>query len=115
MAALDTVAKMIADARALLQDTYTPYRYSEADLIRVLNSAVLEARRLRPDLFLPAYTLPEFSVAGDSTASIEAMYRPAFVYYMVGKAQLRDDEVDQDSRATVFLNKFVAQLTANPS
>lgn len=115
MAILDTVQKIIDDARELLQDTVAPYRYSDASLIRSLNIAVLEARRLRADLFLPAFTLPEYATPGDATTAIPDMYRPAFVYYVAGKAQLRDDETTQDARATVFLNKFVAQLATTPS
>jgi hypothetical protein len=34
----------------------------------------------------------------------------AFVYYICGQAQLRDDENVQDSRAVTFLNKFTSQM-----
>jgi hypothetical protein len=38
------------------------------------------------------------------------MYRVSLLYYICGQAQLRDDENTQDARASVFLNKFVAQM-----
>ncbi len=115
MAAYDTVGKIIDAARILLQDTRAgAYRYDDPSLILHLQDAILEARRIRPDLFLPNYTIPEVTARADAF-TLETMYRPAFVYYVAGKAQLRDDETGQDGRATVLLNKFVAQLTIMPS
>lgn len=110
--ALDTVADYVARARVLLQDTEEPYRYSDDELIEALNLAVLEARKLRPDLFLRTFkVLPEFASTDTSGAvDIDPQCRVAFLYYIVGHAQLRDDEDTQDARATVFLNKFAAQL-----
>lgn len=109
--ALDTVGDYVSQARVLLQDTVPDYRYSTAELINNLNLGLLEMRRLRPDLMMatfrtsiPKYTYPAQVVACDP------MYRVALLYYICGQAQLRDDEATQDSRATVFLNKFVAQL-----
>ena len=116
MAAYDTVGKIIDAARILLQDTRVGnYRYDDPSLILHLNDAVLEARRVRPDLFLPSFTLPAEYAAKTDPFTLEPMYRPAFVYYVAGKAQLRDDETGQDSRATVLLNKFIAQLTIMPA
>ena len=110
MAALDTVEKLISESRVLLQDTAAPHRYSEQDLIQALNIAVLEARRLRPELFLNVFTSLPFYTAGADAFAIDPMYRPSFVYYMVGRMQLRDNEETQDARATVLMNKFVAQM-----
>ena len=107
---LATVQALLDEARVLLLDATVPYRYTDAELIRALNIAILEARRLRPDLFLTSFaSLPSYSTGADAFA-IEPMYRPTFVYYIVGRAQLRDDEATQDARASVLMNKFVAQL-----
>lgn len=112
--ALDTVQDYIDRARTLLLDTYNgPYRYSDADLVENLNMGILEARRLRPELFLSSFstTLPDFSAAAMTAAvPIDPQYRVAFVYYICGHAQLRDDENVQDSRAVTFLNKFTSQM-----
>ena len=112
--ALDTVQDYIDRARTLLLDTYNgPYRYSDADLVENLNMGILEARRLRPELFLSSFsaTLPDFSAAAMTAAvPIDSQYRVAFVYYICGHAQLRDDENVQDSRAVTFLNKFTSQM-----
>lgn len=109
--ALDTVADYIADARVLLQDTVADYRYSDAELTENLNLGLLEMRRLRPDLLMSTFgsTIPKYTATTQSVA-LDAMYRPALLYYICGQAQLRDDEATQDSRATVFINKFTSQM-----
>lgn len=109
MATLDTVQKILDSARRLLQDRIVPYRYANEELIAALNEGVLEARRLRPDLFLPAYTLPEYVATSDAVA-LPDMYRPAFVMYVAGRIQMSDDEDTQDSRAAAFMNTFTAKL-----
>ena len=114
MAALDTVGHYLEEARRLLQDEITPYRYEDDDLVDALNIGILEARRLRADLFLPLFEIPWFSPSGtiDKAApvTIDPMYRPALVYYIVGRAQLRDDESTTDQRASALLTKFVGQM-----
>jgi hypothetical protein len=122
---LSTVGDYIARTRTLLQDTVAPFRYPDADLVEALNMAWLEASRVRPDLPLDvkyktrvarvqspyAVTPPVFTVA-DTAASAQAPapYSMAFLYFVVGQAQLRDTEDTQDGRASAFINKFTAQL-----
>jgi hypothetical protein len=111
--ALDTVQDYIDRARVLLLDAVPPYRYETVDLVENLNMGILEARKLRPDLMSNYFTasLPDFSISNlSATVPIDPQYRVAFVYYVCGQAQLRDDENVQDSRAALFLNKFVSQL-----
>jgi hypothetical protein len=110
MATLATVQDFVTSARRVLQDTITPYRYADADMIEALNIAVLEARRVRPDLFLDNFdALPSYTALSDPVL-IEPMYKPAFVYYLIGRMEVRDDEAASDSRAGQFLNKFLGQL-----
>lgn len=111
--ALDTVQDYIDRARVLLLDGVVPYRYSTDELVEGLNLGLLEVRRLRPEIVSPYFStaIPEFSSADMSAAvPIDQQYRVAFVYYICGHAQMRDDEVNQDTRASAFLNKFIAQL-----
>lgn len=112
--ALDTVQDFIDRARVLLLDQAEPYRYPTTDLVESLNEGILEARRLRPDLLSSYFrsSLPDFSTAAMTAAvPIDPQYRVAFVYYICGQAQLRDEENTQDTRAAAFLNKFIAQMT----
>ena len=110
--ALDTVADYITEARRLLQDERPPYRYADANLISALNFAVLDARRLRPDLFLGGFeTLPAYALSSDAVA-LEPMYRRAFVWAIVGSVGLNDAEPAQDQRATYFMTRFTNTLLA---
>jgi hypothetical protein len=111
--ALSTVQDYVDRARVLLQDQVAPYRYQDAELVAALGLAILEIRRLRPDILKAFFrtSLPDFSTSSMTAAvPIDPMYRMAVLYYVCGHAQLRDDENTQDSRASVFLNKFTSQM-----
>jgi len=109
--ALDVVSDYVSLARVLLQDTVnSPYRYSDSELVTALSLAFMEAKFLRPDLFLGVTTIPNFTVNDATAVSWDPMYRVAMVYYMCGHAQMRDDEEVQDTRAAAFLALFKAKL-----
>lgn len=111
-----TIRDYIHAARILLQDTVdSPYRYSDDDFKLALNLAFDEAYRIRPDFFFQI-TVPNF-VEGDDTTEVPVPrgYQSAFLYYLCGHVQLRDQEDTQDNRASVFLNKFTAQLLTTAS
>lgn len=110
MAMLDTVADYVREARTLLQDQVPTYRYSDAELLSALNMGVLTARRLRPDLFIDVDPLPYFTAVDTTEFDMDEQYRLPFVYYMVGHAQLRDEEDTQDQRASAFIGKFTQQM-----
>lgn len=107
--ALDTVTDYVRETRVLLQDLVAPYRYSDAELVSALNLGILAARAKRADLFL-GRTTPSFAVNDATPVTMDEQYRLPFVYFMVGHAQLRDEEDTQDSRAAAFLTKFTAML-----
>lgn len=107
------VQDYIDRARVLLQDQIEPYRYSDLDLVEALNMAINETRRLRPELVRAYFRtdLPSFSTSALSAeVPMDAQYRQTLLYYVVGHVQLRDDEITQDTRAVIMLNKFVAQM-----
>lgn len=110
---LDTVADFIEDARTLLQDTVLPNRYDDTSLLVALNIAILEGRRLRPDLFIYHYGrhLPNFTVVDDTEVVIEEQFRHGFVYGLCAHALARDQEDVQDERANAFMNIFNSTLT----
>ena len=113
-----TIDDAILEARRILGDSNTDvgYRYSEDMLVRALNSALLEMRRLRPDLFrsyygvgLTQYTTSDLS---SSTAlPINEMYMPPLAAFMAGWIELSDDEFTVDNRAGILLQRFAQQLT----
>ena len=109
-----TVTGLIAQARVLLLDTIVPYRYSDAELLEALNTSLLEARRLRPDLFIGTVdgtTIPEYVTVDATAIAIDIMFLNAILYFVVGHAQLRDEEETTDSRVSAFFKSFRAKLT----
>lgn len=102
---LDTVNDYISDGRVLLLDTIAPYRYDDPSLLVALNVALLEGRRLRPDLFI--FTcgddVPTFTANDNTIVPMEKQFRLAFLHGMVGHALERDQEDVQDARSQAFL------------
>jgi hypothetical protein len=127
--AFATVADFLSEARVLLLDIVPPYRYLEGDLIQALNLAMSDAARLRPDLFINANGLGNFTpsvyvtngsdsglngapnLATVSVGTDGTLYDMAIVYYICGHAQLRDEEWTQDGRASAMLQKYEMILT----
>lgn len=108
--ALETVDKYVSFVRELLQDERnTPYRYSDASIVRALSIALPEAKKLRPDLFI-GVTIPTFTVNDTTVVPMDEMYRLPLAYMCVGMMQLRDDEETQDQRAAAFFSMATAKL-----
>lgn len=111
--ALTTVQDYITAARTLLQDEMLPYRYRDEELAESLGFALMDARKMRPDLFLETSGLVvdiDRTTALDTLIVFEPMYRRALVYSMVGSAFLRDEEEASQAQAAGFMNHFVANL-----
>jgi hypothetical protein len=107
MAALDQVQDYISDTRTILLDTVAPYRYDDPSLLVAFNVTLLEARRLRADLFVYAGPTVPFYAANDATpVPMEPPFRLALVFGTVGHALTRDQDDVQDARATVFMGLF---------
>ena len=107
-----TVEDYITDVRVLLQDTVTPNRYTDPELLAAFNTALLEGRRLRPDLFIFKWgnRVPSFSAVTGQEVHIEEQFRLAFVYGTCAHALRRDDDDVQDERANSFFNVFQTLL-----
>lgn len=110
---LDTVTDYITDSRTILQDTIAPYRYDDPSLLVALNTTLLEARRLRADLFVyqhGADRMPAFSANNSTPVDIEYPFRLALVYGIVAHALMRDQEDIEDARAANFMAAFNSML-----
>ena len=110
---LDTVADYITDARTLLQDTVQPYRYDDPSLLVSFNTTLLEARRIRADLFVYLHgseRMPAFTANDDTPVDMEYPFRLAFVFGMVAHALMRDQEDITDDRARSFMSAFNSML-----
>ena len=104
------VQALVDTVRDFLQDA-DKTRYSDASLIRALNLAILDVRRLRPDYFIGMYytETPVYSSVTDQLLVPDQLF-PALVKYVTGLAEMRDDEYTADGRASVFLKAFSTDL-----
>lgn len=112
-----TIGGLLTEARGILNDTVASpsYRYSDTDLVNAFNDALLQARAKRPDVFLAMglrNAVPQYAMPADSTTTfpLDPMFYPAFLYYIVGRSEMREDTFSDDSRAVQLSNKFVSQL-----
>jgi len=110
---LDSVDAYIKDVRTLLQDVIPPFRYSDTSLLVAFNTALLEGRRLRPDLFVfhNHLRVPSYTGVSGELVPIEPQFRLAFVYGTSGHALMRDQEDTQDERSNMFVGAFQSILT----
>jgi|SRR5215469_11958419 len=124
------VSDYMATTRIALQDTISPYRYTDSRIIDALNSAMFEISRMRADIFLDAKY--QHSVATDgsnygdmipqlfttsktsATVPVPSLYRPAVEWYMSAWLQFDDVEDAQDQRAQAFMQKFAGRLSTFP-
>lgn len=117
--ALDTITDYINDGRVLLQDTLSPPRYDDTSLVTAMNVTLLEARRIRPDLFVyhkredGAPGVPYFQANDGSKLRMEEQFRLAFLHGMIAHALERDQEDIQDARAATFMAIFNNILTGH--
>lgn len=112
---LDLVKDYVEQARIELQDTVEPYRYADDEIVAALNLSLMEARRIRPDLFLFKGTdrVPMFQNNDTTKVPMELPFRLAILYGLMGYVITRDQEDVQDSRATGFMATFASMLTGN--
>lgn len=119
-----TYQTILDDARDLLQDTEAPFRYTDAVLIRILNRALRELAKLRSDAYWELYSrnslnVPEIAeepageqVSLDTNFPLDAMFYSPLVAYVVGSAEITDDEYADDGRAAMLLTKFKQDVVA---
>lgn len=113
-----TIGGLLTEARGLLSDTTaggTVVRYADTDLIAAFNDALVQARAKRPDLFLDIglrNPVPQYAMPADAATAFPLDYGfyPAFLFYVVGRSELREDTFSDDNRAVTMMNKFISQL-----
>lgn len=108
-----TIDNVLEDARVILNDT-DGERYTDAELVSDLNSAISMTKMLRPDAFIVGEALPEFTVSdlnSNTDFPMPEIFYQSFVYYLAGNAELRDDEFAVDNRAMALLSAYRRNLT----
>ena len=111
---MTTFQQIINDARVVLNDVIvdetTVPRYTEPQLLGYARAALVEARRLRPDLFLSNMTAAFPVYAATDTVPIPEEYNVPLTDYVIHRAELRDDEFAVDGRASAMFQKFKAGM-----
>lgn len=116
MSTLETITDYINDGRTLLQDVDPPYRYDDPSLVAAMNVTLLEARRIRPDLFVYRRLVTghrgvqSFQTNDGSVLHMEEQFRLGILYGMLAQALIRDEEDIQDERAGSFMKAFNGTL-----
>jgi bifunctional DNase/RNase len=107
-----TVLDVSTRVRSILKDGVDPNRYSDADILNAINDALIEARRVRPDLFLKKNFIVPVLTADADKLPIEDTFFNSIVYFAAAYMMFRDDEFSVDSRASQLMSKATGQLIA---
>ena len=115
-----TYQDVVTEARVLLQDTdSSAYRYSDANLLAICNRALQALARIRPDACYGFYAanslnVPELvqsspgrdQIAWTDDFGLEMQFFNPIISYVVGVAEIVDDEYAEDGRAMMLLQSF---------
>jgi len=123
-----TYQELIGEARDLLQDSVLPNRFTDQFLTDQLNRGLQDIGRIRPDAYYNLFdrntlNVPEVLISGtpdtDTTeilwtedVQIELQFYTPLVVYVVGSAELTDDEYTLDNRAGLLLSQFHNSIIA---
>lgn len=105
-----TVQDVITKARIPLNDTAGD-RYLDIEMTGYVLDALHQARSVRPDLFVAAFTatVPDELELTDPFPLPDQFFR-AVVDFVSGSAELRDDEFAVDGRAMTLLQALNSKL-----
>lgn len=111
-----TYQNAIDEARQILQDTDTPYRYDDAILLNILNRGLQELARLRPDAYWDQFATDDVTVPEIEELTLEDAFAPPMMFYnpivsyIVSWAEVLDDEFTTDGRAAMMFAQFQKQV-----
>ena len=107
-----TVQAAVDRALEILQDEQA-IRYPRAQLRNYVVDAIVEARSVRPDLFVASYQTPlPGSLNEGDTIPLPDQFFNTICYFLAGKAELRDDEFANDGRAMTLLKSFTQKMVS---
>lgn len=113
-----TIADLVTEARALVNDERAPYRDTDQKFVAAVNRAMNELKRLRPDAFYELFdddldvAVPEYTTSNMGTSSFPAdmIFWTSVLYFVAGSIELKDDEFTADGRAVTLMQRFAAQV-----
>ena len=113
------IGDLVTMCRNMVNDTVQEsgdFRYSNQEFMDAFNDAMMQARAKRPDLFLTIglrNPLPYYGtndITANTAFPLDQMVFPAFMFYLCGRIELKEDTFSDDNRAVTLMNKFVSQL-----
>jgi len=132
--ATKTLDDLQTEVREILNDSQVPYRYSDAWIVQVFNTAIRDLYRIRPDAYIGNFTTGVLSANVMNTYSTsdlqvingvantnppvpatpmpfdDRLFWGPIVFYVIGRIELNDDEFADDNRAMTLLQAFRTQL-----
>ena len=106
-----SIDDLLVDARSILLDRDTTKRYADADLVASLNMALDSLYTARPDAFIalfatgvPHYTVADLGLGTPTDFPVDGIFYSPCIMFVVGWAELRDEEYASDGRAATFLS-----------
>ena len=107
---MSTFQQVIDDARVTLNDE-DGVRYTAPQLMQFCNDGIQEIYRIRPDFLLGNYTAADVVYVETDTIPIPLKFQNLLNFYVVFRAELRDDEYSAESRAGAMRQLFKSELT----
>lgn len=115
---------VITEARATINDSTVPFRFTNALMVSYLNTALREVYRYRPDAFignfqsgllsqivLPTYSEADLGLNPATQFPIDdRLFFNAVVFFVTGRTELADDEFTDEGRAMTLLQAFRGML-----
>lgn len=115
---------VLTEARATINDSTVPFRFTSTLLVSYLNTALRELYRYRPDAFIGNFQtglLSQITVPTYSTADLgltpatpfpvdDRLFFNPVVFFVAGRTELSDDEFTDSGRAMTLLQSFRAML-----
>ena len=106
-----SIDDLLNEARGILHDRdSTGYRYSDADLVAALNMALDTLYSQRPDAFvgqfsaLPHFVEADLGLGTPTDFPVDAIFYSPCVMFVVGWAEIREEEYAETGRAATFLS-----------
>jgi len=111
---------LVSECREMLQDTdAVDPRYADSTILNILNRGLQDLGRIRPDIAYTLFTandlnIPEIvesapgagQVIWSDPFGLEMQFYPTMLSYIVGVAEITDDEYTEDGRAALFMQAF---------
>ena len=93
-----------------LQDTSST-RFTDSELLTFANEALATARHVRPDLYLGSYATAQTELSSGATFPLPLQYEQFVVDYIAGRAEMRESESTNETRAAILASRFKQGLS----